>query len=437
MSEVAEAGIQHIRGKNHVLAHSEDLEGVKEINGIRIDGAYKKGSSGWLLNGTIPDENNDKEKDWNVIVKLAKDPQNIKQADASNEQKNDDTGLHYEYNAKILREANNRTFFVPLYFGHGVTELSGYGGEFPYLVMERIKGKSLEEIITTQTMDTQESFGILRTIARGVDELLVSEDGRPIISTDLKPSNIMIRSSGKPVLIDFDIALHEGDSIDVDQEKGLIRGSVPYAGPEQAQDGAIITRELNTWQIGAIAFEMLTHERFMNIGEVLPVAYHYGIESVYNEFLERRLSEVDLPQRVKDVFAKALAFNAAERPSSSLEFVNVLDKTYRLESGFSRRKGLFKSTFDRASKYLKRPRGAHETQTESVDAVGALDSIVKEPSTQSPKLKEEHILQRRRPLTQKLNQIKRSNGYEYRDTTRPDTTKGRHRMPINGRHRVK
>src|SRR6185437_11919253 len=98
-----------------------------------------------------------------------------------------------------------------------------------------------------------------------------------------------------PVLIDFDVAVHEGDTIEVNENEGQIRGSAPYAGPELVKDGATITRKLNTWQVAAIAFEMLTHERFMNITKTRMIL-KYSFDDEYNKFLESRLHEVNLPQ---------------------------------------------------------------------------------------------------------------------------------------------
>lgn len=472
MSEVAETriGSQHIHEETHVLRNEEHVENVKNINGIRIDGVIKRGSSGWLLAGAIPDDNGDSGKEWDVVVKLALDPRNDRKATDIDKNQND-SGLRYERSAQLLQEANKRTVFAPLYLGHGVTEIPGFNGEFPYTVMEHIKGRSLEEIMDDQTLDPQEVLNILKTVATGVDELLGEPDrkdkwdGKPnknaFISRDIKPSNIMMRESGRPVLIDFDDAVREGDQTQTEDDR--IRGSLAYCGPDLVRKGTEVTRKLNTWQMGAIAFEMLTNEKFMNIDlneKWFAAVMNFEDKNLYAAFLERRLNEVDLSDEAKRVLEKALADNPEDRQSSSTELVTELREAYKIESGFSRRKGFLKSTFDRVAHYIRRPKISHESQIESADIsnseensveipstesitadesqIAALESMMKEPSNQEQILKS-RVLQRR-TLQQKLSRAGRSDGHEerHRDSTRPDSNRsgGRHRVPSGGRHRI-
>lgn len=294
------------------------ISGVPE--NITVSGILNEGALGWLLRGRT-------DRDWRTVVKLANSPV-------------EESGPHYDNNANMLRLASQRTYFVPSYYGHGLTEVPGEDGKFPFLAMEDIQGRTLSELIDEKYVSIQTSLNILRTVARGVDALLgeneygESKDGRkPIISTDLKPSNIMIRDkNGSPVLIDFDIARNEGDlshfSLD-DQGRGEMKGSLLYAGPELINDGKEITRALNTWQLGAIAFEMLTHEKFFNVENQLAIVYRCSSKEAFDEYLQQRLSqaasESTLPEATRAVLARALAFNPEDRYASAQEFVEALE----------------------------------------------------------------------------------------------------------------
>lgn len=315
MSEATQTEIQPIRNRPHVLVDRDRVDDIRKIGNIDTSGILAEGSSGWLMNGTMPNG-------MDTVVRLALDPENI-------------TGSHYQKDAQLLKEASERTLFVPLYYGHGVTKVPGYEGAFPYTAMEQIKGKTLTEFMHPDIIDIQTSLDILKTIARGVDELLGDGQQDPLISTDLKPSNIMIREqNNRPVLIDFEVATKEGHRLNL--KPGEMQGTLPYAGPELTKEDSIITRELNTWQLANIAFEMLTHEKFFNVENKWGILYRYSSQERFDEFLQQRLKQVGLPTATQEVLAKGLSYNPDARYHSATEFVTALDTAERTYVQFKR-----------------------------------------------------------------------------------------------------
>lgn len=326
---------RNIREIPPVLRSKEQLAKIKKINGVTITGSHDGATSGHILFGHTTAEGKPR------VIKIAKNPE-------------EDTGVPYEHNARMLQQASLRTLFVPIYYGHNATEVPDEEGNFPFIAMERIKGKTLKEVM--KTYDIQQSLDILRAIARGADELLEDKkrgvhemtegeargndqaqtDSRAIIPTDIKPSNIMIREkNGRPVLLDFDSAKYEGEPT---LSFGKQELSPMYSGPDLIQQNSPIRRELNTWQLAAIAFEMLTHEPLMNIENILGLVYKYSSEDVYNEFLDQRLKIVGLPSATRDVLAKALSFNPGDRYDSSIKFTTALDEAESRYINRSRRK---------------------------------------------------------------------------------------------------
>ncbi|MGB0562454.1 MAG: serine/threonine protein kinase [Spirulinaceae cyanobacterium] len=74
------------------------------------------------------------------------------------------------------------------------------GPGIPYLVMDYVEGKTLSELVRNHGKFSQdEAVQFCRTIAQTLYEL----HKRGIIHCDLHPGNIILESSGKPVLIDF------------------------------------------------------------------------------------------------------------------------------------------------------------------------------------------------------------------------------------------
>jgi DNA-binding NarL/FixJ family response regulator len=100
-------------------------------------------------------------------------------------------------------------------------------------------------------LSADEALAFLREIARSLK--VVHEAG--IIHRDLKPPNVMLRSDGSVVLIDFGLArsLLSGDG---STRTGVLRGSPYYMSPEQAQ-GENLDARTDLYSLGVMLYEML------------------------------------------------------------------------------------------------------------------------------------------------------------------------------------
>jgi len=99
----------------------------------------------------------------------------------------------------------------------------------PYLVMERIDGKSLYDRLTDLPLPYAEVADIGVKIATALDNL----HRQHVIHLDIKPSNIMMRSSGEAVLLDFGLSHHQQLPDLMQEEFRLPFGTAPYMSPEQ------------------------------------------------------------------------------------------------------------------------------------------------------------------------------------------------------------
>ena len=326
-----------VRELSPVLYDRKQLFNLREIGKNVVWGEPVFGTSGWLIPAQTPEDNEIR----SIIIKLAKNL--VKDAEP-----------HYKYNAEMLRLASSRTKFVPFYWEYGTTKVPGQEDrEFPYIAMEHVQGRTLRKVMANSGLTIDESLRILKTIARGVDELLgEGPDGKqldgmpPIISTDLNPNNIQMRVDDnnqvimdRPVIIDFDGARYEK------KHHVLPFGKQPltpaYAGPEMVQEGKEITRKLNTWQLGAIAFEMLTGEEFFKGENNQAIYFKYLDETIFNDFLKQRLEQVqDKKKRIpkgkkciskatSDVLGIALAHDPAKRFGSATILVNAIEAAQR------------------------------------------------------------------------------------------------------------
>lgn len=159
----------------------------------------------------------------------------------------------------------------------------------PYLVMDYIEGRSLEDVLKIEKyIDRDRAIDIFTQVASGLSEL----HRHGIIHRDLKPSNIMLfDNNGKEqvCLIDFGIAkLLQSASDSRLTKAGEVLGSPCYVSPEQAQNLPLDERS-DIYSLGCTMYEALTGE--------LPFDGEYPWETML-----KHVTEDAVPMRIKAPF---------------------------------------------------------------------------------------------------------------------------------------
>jgi serine/threonine protein kinase len=99
----------------------------------------------------------------------------------------------------------------------------------PYIVMEHIIGKTLLARLPELPLSYAEVAEIGVKIATALDDL----HRQHVVHLDVKPSNIIFRSTGEAVLIDFGLSHHDHLPDLMQEEFHLPFGTAPYMAPEQ------------------------------------------------------------------------------------------------------------------------------------------------------------------------------------------------------------
>jgi len=143
-------------------------------------------------------------------------------------------------------------------------------GTTQYIVMEYVRGKTLDHLIPHKGMRLGEVLKIGIQVAEAV--AAAAEAG--VVHRDLKPGNIMVSESGLVKVVDFGLAklasrtevLSEQSSTlamsgeTAHTQDGAILGTLSYMSPEQAE-GKPADGRSDIFSFGAVLYEMVTGQQ--------------------------------------------------------------------------------------------------------------------------------------------------------------------------------
>ncbi len=126
----------------------------------------------------------------------------------------------------------------------------------PFLVLEYIRGREFDEILA----DRDAALSIPRVVRLLEDSAagLHAAHRHGVIHRDVKPQNLMVRTDGSTVVLDFGIA-HASDGL-IRTQRGSVLGTLAYAAPE-LRDGREADHRVDLFGLGAVVYEALTGRR--------------------------------------------------------------------------------------------------------------------------------------------------------------------------------
>src|SRR5262249_19557722 len=183
----------------------------------------------------------------------------------------------------------------------------------PFLAMEYIDGRSLDAILKTSgPLDPARSVAIITQVLSALG--FAHENG--IVHRDVKPSNIMVLNDGIVKVADFGIARIDASEFTI---VGDLLGTPAYMSPEQLS-GAPVDKRSDLFAAGVIFFEMMTGVkpfRGKSLTEIMSYLEKRGPEDI-------RALNPAVPDALKRVIIKALAFDPASRYGSAGEFSHAI-----------------------------------------------------------------------------------------------------------------
>jgi eukaryotic-like serine/threonine-protein kinase len=205
---------------------------------------------------------------------------------------------------------------------HEISEADGRA----FLVMERIEGQTLRELLLEGPLTPRRLLPIACQIADGLAR--AHESG--IVHRDLKPENVMVTKEGFVKILDFGLAklappemkaasLTEMPTASVGTAAGILLGTVGYMSPEQASGKSLDFRS-DQFSFGVILYEMATGRR--TFGRSTPVE---TLSAIIREEPEPIGSvNPQAPAPLRWIIERCLAKNPEERYVSTRDLARDL-----------------------------------------------------------------------------------------------------------------
>ncbi len=132
---------------------------------------------------------------------------------------------------------------------------AGINAERPYLVLELVEGRTLDQECGGRPADPARVAEIGRELAAA----LAYAHGAGVIHRDVKPGNVLLGHDGRIKLADFGIARLIGETVR-HTRTGQAIGTAAYLSPEQVR-GEDVTVATDVYSLGLLLLEALTGKR--------------------------------------------------------------------------------------------------------------------------------------------------------------------------------
>ena len=184
----------------------------------------------------------------------------------------------------------------------------------PYIVMEFLRGESLERILKSgRPLSLVEKLDIVRQVCEG----LGYAHQKGVVHRDVKPANVMVQPDGHVKIVDFGIARLEsaaGHTV-----AGAVIGTFHYISPERLK-GDHSDGRADIWACGVMLYLLLTG-RLPFAGEEVS-ALHKVVNEAY-EPLSNFL--IDYPPALDGILSRALAKDPDERYATAEEMAAEIE----------------------------------------------------------------------------------------------------------------
>jgi len=174
----------------------------------------------------------------------------------------------------------------------------------PYLAMEYVEGRALAEWATKAPLAPIDIVRLMVPLAGAVHQLHCQQ----FVHLDLKPANVIYRTSGEAVLLDLGLGHHAHLPDLLAEESRKAVGSAPYMAPEQVV-GVRCDPRSDIFALGVIMYELATGR--LPFGNPATTA---GLrQRLYRDAVPPRALRPELPEWLQEIILRCLEVDADRR----------------------------------------------------------------------------------------------------------------------------
>ncbi|SFD72894.1 serine/threonine-protein kinase [Streptomyces aidingensis] len=186
-----------------------------------------------------------------------------------------------------------------------------------YLVMQRVYGHTLEELVTRRGPFPVEWAA---RVGAQICSVLAEAHGRGFVHRDLTPRNVMLTADGTVRVLDFGIAvaLHPPDGARL-TGPGTVAGTPGFVSPEQSK-GQPATPLSDLYALGCVLYEILGGRPPFTAEDAVVMAVRHLTDDPAPLSRLRR----DVPPALCDLVSRLLTKQPEGRPASAVEVQRLL-----------------------------------------------------------------------------------------------------------------
>ncbi|MEU7001193.1 protein kinase [Nonomuraea sp. NPDC046570] len=178
-------------------------------------------------------------------------------------------------------------------------------GQGAAIVMELVDGVSLRALLSSEGPTGPEAALV---VLKGALKGLAAAHAIGVVHRDFKPENVMVQGDGTSKLVDFGIAVRNGES-------GNAAGTPHYMAPEQ-WSGAAAAPSTDVYAATVVFFECLTGTRPFRAPNLAALAHQHQTAPPPIE---------EVPEPLQGLLERGMSKQPADRPPSAEAFLDELE----------------------------------------------------------------------------------------------------------------